>query len=89
MDDDEIEIAAPSFKMGVFVRCAYDFYHFFSSWYDEDNSLMPFHGVVVDIMDDQGFYGESVYQVYCLDGQYRFFLQDEMELVDSSLIETP
>ena len=50
---------------------------------------MPFHGVVVDIVSDQGFYGESVYQVYCLDGQYRFFLEDEMELVYSSSTETP
>jgi hypothetical protein len=89
MNSDEIETTEPAFKVGAFVRCAYDFYHFFSYWYDEEAGIMPFHGVVVEIMRDEGWFGESVYQVYCLDGQYRFFLEDEMELVYNSLTESP
>ena len=69
------------YKIGDFVRYAYDFYHFFSYWYDGETSVMPFHGVIVEISYDEGWYMESVYQIYCLDGQYRFFLEDELELV--------
>lgn len=85
--DDDITITEPFFKPGAFVRCAYDFHQFFSYWYEEKSSFIPFHGVIVDIVMDEGWAGESVYQVYCLDGQYRFFLEDEMELVYNSLTE--
>jgi hypothetical protein len=78
MDEEYTELP---YKIGDFVRCAYDFSHFFSCWYDEEAAFMPFHGVVVDVSYDEGWYMESVYQIYCLDGRYRFFLEDELELV--------
>jgi hypothetical protein len=76
------DIKEPKYKIGDFVRCNYDFYDFFSYWYDEELPSPPHHGVIVDMMLDDSWYMETVYQIYCLDGQYRFFLEDEVELIN-------
>lgn len=83
----EPEDTHTKYNIGDFVSCSYDFYNFFSSWYEERGLTLPHHGVVVDIIYDDVWYLEVVYHVYCLDGQYRFFLEDELDLVDNFLTE--
>jgi hypothetical protein len=74
----------PKYKIGDFVKCAYDFYDFYSYLYDEEDYVhFRFYGVVTDISQDEeglSFLTETVYHVYCLDGLHRFFLEDEIEM---------
>tara|TARA_R110000824_G_scaffold136474_2_gene300130 strand:+ start:3074 stop:3319 length:246 start_codon:yes stop_codon:yes gene_type:complete len=73
------------YKVGDFVRCAYDLYDFYAILYDEeDHPYFPFYGTIIHITShsqDWWFFPGPVYQVYCLDGIHRFFLEDEMHLV--------
>ena len=69
--------------MGDFVKCSYDFVDFHSYLYeDEENYLyLPFYGIIVDLAADEGWFDmEAVYKIYCMDGHYRFFLEDEIAL---------
>jgi hypothetical protein len=84
------ETPPPAYRIGDFVRCVYDMFDFFGYWYhDEEYEFFPFYGVVVDMVDDEHWFTEVVYQVYCLDGQYRFFLEDEIERVNNPAEENP
>jgi hypothetical protein len=78
MDD-----SGPKYKVGALVKCSYDFYDFYSYFYDEDDyPYLPFYGIVVDLAWDQTWHNmEAVYKVYCFDGYYRFFLEDEIHQV--------
>ena len=80
-----MEPSVPCFKVGDFVRCAYDFFDFFSYWYNEEgHPYMPLYGIVVEVADvdpELWFSTEVVYRVYCMDGTYRFFLEDEITMV--------
>ena len=70
------------FKKGDFVRCLYEFMDFYIYLYDEEYPYMPFYGIIVDLVPEEGWFEmETVYKVYCLDGRDRFFLEDELELV--------
>ncbi len=74
----------PKYKVGDFVKCAYDFYDFYSYVYDEeDYAHFRFYGIIVDVILDDvtwWFTTETVYHIYCLDGIHRFFLEDEVDL---------
>ena len=76
---------APKYKIGDFVRCGYDLMDFYTYIYenDEDDYLyFRFYGIVVDVAwEETWLFYETVYKVYCIDGLYRFFLEDEVALV--------
>jgi len=74
---------APLFKKGEFVQCSYQYYDYFSYIYGEhDYPYFKFYGIVVDFEWDRSWYNlEMVYRVYCMDGNYRYFLEDELCLV--------
>jgi len=81
-----MEVNVPKYKIGDFVQCAYDLYDFYAELYNdiEDNPYFPFYGIIVNVttVEEAWWHSvEPVYQVYCLDGIHRFFLEDEMSLV--------
>ncbi len=81
MDDGKIH---PRYQVGDFVRCWYYYYQYFyypMYPYDEEDEAMPFHGVIVDIdyaEYDSEYNIEIIYIIYCTDGSYRFFTEDEV-----------
>ena len=76
-----MESSTTKYKVGDFVRCHYDFFEFYSYFYEEEYTYLPYYGIVVNIATDVDWITmEVVYKVYCLDGQYRFFLEDEIEM---------
>jgi len=75
-----MESSPPKYKIGTFVRCNYDFAWFYAYVYGDDEYIhLPYYGIIVDLAWDDGWYDmEVVYKVYCMDGVYRFFLEDEI-----------
>jgi len=77
--------ASPKFKKGQFVRCVYEFVDMYTYLYGTEHGdypFLPFYGIIVEIAaEDHWFEMETVYKVYCLDGLYRFLLEDEIQLV--------
>jgi len=74
------ELPTPQYKVGDFVRCSYSFYQYYYYYYDEDSSV-SIHGIVVDIEYAQyegGWEPDIIYIVYCTDGVYRFFVEEEI-----------
>ena len=67
------------YSVGDFVRCYYDLFDFYSYFNEEEYIYLPFYGIITEVASDQGWYDlETVYKVYCMDGQFRFFLEDEI-----------
>ena len=73
----------PNYKVGDFVKCRYDFYDFYSYVYGEnDYHFMQYYGIIVNSAWENNWDEiETVYKVYCMDGQFRFFLEDEIRYV--------
>ena len=73
----------PLFKKGSFVKCSYQYFDYYSYMYGEDDfPYFKHYSIVVDYEWDESWYElEMVYKVYCMDGNYRFFLEDELNLV--------
>lgn len=81
------------FKVGDLVSCAYDFFDFFNYyWYEDDEERSPYRvcGIVVSIAppEHDTWFDEAVYQIYCTDGKYRFFLEDEIKLIEELPLDT-
>ena len=77
-----MQASPPKYKIGDFVKCRYDFYDFFSYFHDEDYQYLPYYGIIVDIAWEDDWHDmETVYKVYCLDSEFRFFLEDEIKFV--------
>jgi hypothetical protein len=78
-------LSTPKFKKGQFVRCVYHFIDFYTYLYESDDGeypYLPFYGIIVEVAAEDHWYEmETVYKIYCLDGLYRFLLEDEIELV--------
>jgi hypothetical protein len=76
-----MEEAPPKYKIGDFVKCSYDFFDFYSYLYGEEHPYFPLYGIITDLAwDETWFEMETVYKVYCMDGHYRFFLEDEIKI---------
>ena len=73
----------PLFKKGSFVKCSYQHFDYYSYMYGEDDwPYFKYYGIVVGYEWDESWYElEMVYKVYCMDGNYRFFLEDELSFV--------
>ena len=73
---------APKFEKGQLVRCYYDlhdfFYHVFG---DEVGAPTLYHGIVIEVETEEHFFGATLYEIYCTDGKYRYFLEEEIEAV--------
>tara|TARA_B100000530_G_C15695887_1_gene384044 strand:- start:150 stop:386 length:237 start_codon:yes stop_codon:yes gene_type:complete len=75
--------STPKYKIGDFVRCTYDLIDFYFYLYeDNDYSYFKYYGIIIDVAYEETWYDmEAVYKVYCMDGCFRFFLEDEILLV--------
>ena len=75
-----METTPPKYKIGDFVRCNYAFYDFYYLYTEIGYSYLPHYGIIADLAwDEDWFRVETVYKIYCMDGEYRFFLEDEIE----------
>ncbi len=76
-----MHVIEPLFRIGDFVSCDYTSILVFS-YYEEEVSSVYYHGIVVEI--DYAYYeymDEYVYEVLCLDGQKRYFMETELQRV--------
>ena len=76
-----MESRGPINKVGDFVVCDFEYLSFVRNFYDQ-NALADtsvYHGIVVDV--DWSFYEymeEYVYEILCLDGEKRYFMESEL-----------
>ena len=74
----------PLYKVGDFVTCDFEYLSFVRSFYDEKGitDASVYHGIIIDV--DTSFYQymeEYVYEILCLDGEKRYFMQSELMMV--------
>lgn len=76
-----MEATLPRYKIGDFVRCNYAFYDIYYFYTESEYPYLPYYGIIIDLVwNDAWIQAEAVYKIYCMDGEYRFFLEDEIEL---------
>lgn len=74
------DIDRPLYRVGDFVACDYEAMMIFNYTYDQKK--MYYYGIVVQIdAAYHQFMEEYVYEVLCLDGEKRFFMESELILV--------
>ena len=75
-----MELYEPYFKVGDFVRCSYDRFPYIYDWYEEDDiEYQVYYGVVVYVDSTHHEYiDDFIYEVLCLDGTKRYFIQSEL-----------
>ncbi len=79
------ELPTAKYKIGNLVSCRYTFYQYYYVWYDDEEPETTY-GIIVDI--DYAVWSEKIYAdtdilyvVFCLDGVYRFFVEEELVLL--------
>jgi hypothetical protein len=74
------DIDRPLYRVGDFVACDYEAMMIFNYTYDQKN--LYYYGIVVQVdATYHQFMEEYVYEVLCLDGEKRFFMESELILV--------
>tara|TARA_B100000886_G_C20092436_1_gene354439 strand:- start:131 stop:364 length:234 start_codon:yes stop_codon:yes gene_type:complete len=76
-----MNIMGPLYRVGDFVSCDYSSIMLFS-YYDDEISSVYYYGIVVEV--DYAYYefmDEYVYEVLCLDGEKRFFMESELQRI--------
>ena len=71
----------PYFKIGDFVKCSYDRFRYLYDWYEEltDADFITYYGVVVYVDSTHHDYlDDYIYEVLCLDGEKRYFMESEL-----------
>ena len=71
-----MEYYGPYFKLGDFVRCSYVY-----DWYEDmdDVEYEVYYGVVVYVDSTHHEYlDDYIYEVLCLDGEKRYFIESEL-----------
>jgi len=71
----------PLFQVGDFVKCWYSMHQFYYAAYADDFELEPKHGIIVEVdyaEYDSDWFFDIIYVVYCTDGMYRFFTEEEV-----------
>ena len=73
----------PHFQPGTFVRCVYDFMDFYTYVYDNiDEKDYTHYGLVIQADQEfLDFMDEYVYEVLCVDGIKRHFMESEIKEV--------
>ena len=74
-----MDTIAPLFGVGDFVACDYSQIVMFS-YYDDEGDTLLYYGIVVAV--DYAYYDymdEYVYEVMCLDGEKRYFMESELK----------
>tara|TARA_Y100000004_G_scaffold171424_1_gene207413 strand:- start:94 stop:324 length:231 start_codon:yes stop_codon:yes gene_type:complete len=73
-----MDVIRPLYSVGDFVCCDYSSIIVFS-YHDDDISSAFYYGIVIEV--DYAYYDfmdEYVYEVLCLDGQKRYFMETEL-----------
>ena len=75
----------PRFQKGDFVRCVYDFMDFYRYVYDDvEESDYTHYGIIITIdLEFLDFMDEYVYEVLCVDGIRRHFMESEIRTVSA------
>jgi len=63
------------------VKCSYERFPFLYDWYEEEmnSEYLVYHGVVVYADGTHHEYlDEFIYEVLCLDGEKRYFMESEL-----------
>jgi len=64
------------------VKCSYERFPFLYDWYEEEmnSEYLVYHGVVVYADGTHHEYlDEFIYEVLCLDGEKRYFMESELK----------
>lgn len=74
------DVYAPKFQPGDFVKCVYDFVDFYKYIYEDlDEDDHTYYGIVLRIDTDfYEFMEEYIYEVLCVDGLRRHFMESEI-----------
>jgi len=75
-----VEGLQPLFNIGDFVACDYENIMLFSYSYEEELEDIYYYGIVVYV--DTGYFEymeEYVYEILCLDGVKRYFMESELK----------
>jgi|TARA_R110000824_G_scaffold6070_6_gene27938 hypothetical protein len=77
----------PAFKIGDFVVCDFEYISYVKHYYQQgetiDTSL--YYGIIVSV--DWSFYAymeEYVYEILCLDGEKKYFMESEIKMAYSA-----
>ncbi len=76
------ENGKPLYSVGDFVACDYETIMIFNYTYEDDMNSAYYYGIVVHV--DETYYEymeEYVYEILCLDGEKRYFMESELMLV--------
>ncbi len=63
------------------MKCSYERFPFLYDWYEEEmnSEFLVYHGVVVYVDSTHHEYlDEFIYEVLCLDGEKRYFMESEL-----------
>ena len=63
------------------MKCSYERFPFLYDWYEEEmtQEFLVYHGVVVYVDSTHHEYlDEFIYEVLCLDGEKRYFMESEL-----------
>jgi len=70
------------FEKGQLVRCHYDLHDFFYYVFGEEVGSAPlYYGIVIRVETEDHFFDSALYEIYCTDGKYRYFLEEEIEAI--------
>ena len=76
------DISRPLYRVGDFVTCDYEAIMIFHYTYEDERRSMYYYGIVVQVDATYHQYmDEYVYEVLCLDGEKRYFMESELILV--------
>lgn len=71
----------PLFGVGDFVKCWYSMHQFYYAAYADEFDPQPQYGIIVEVdyaEYDADWYFDIIYVVFCTDGTYRFFTEEEV-----------
>jgi len=80
-----VKTVPPLFYIGDFVACDQEFVTFLNHIYeDESTDWLVYYGIILDVDATYHYYmDEYVYEVLCLDGTKRFFMESELKRAEA------
>ena len=75
------EQPVPRYKVGDFVRCWYTLYQYYHYYLEDLDDHDPVYGIIIEVdyaQYDDDWAHDIIYVVFCTDGIYRFFVEEEV-----------
>lgn len=78
-----MSITPPVFDVGDFVVCDQEFVSFLNYIYeDEPSGWLVYYGIILNVDATYHYYmDEYVYEILCLDGERRYFMESELKKI--------